>query len=78
MQNGCTALYVASQDDHAEVVDILLLSGADPNLATTVWQTFSMRVYTPCSYVLPLKNLTAPSAQVTNDAWYSSALASGL
>lgn len=36
VQNGCTALYVASQEDHAEVVDTLLLSGADPNLATMV------------------------------------------
>ena len=46
MQNGCTALYVASQDDHAEVVDILLLSGADPNLATTVWQTGFLCMFT--------------------------------
>jgi len=36
MQNGASPLYVASQEGHAEVVDMLLSSGADPNLATKV------------------------------------------
>ena len=35
-QNGASPLYVASQEGHTEVVDMLLSSGADPNLATKV------------------------------------------
>jgi len=37
VQNGATPLYSASQEGHTEVVDTLLKSGADPNLACTVW-----------------------------------------
>ena len=37
VQIGATPLYAASQEGHTEVVDTLLKSGADPNLATTVW-----------------------------------------
>ena len=37
VQGGCTPLYLASEEGHTEVVDTLLKSGADPNLATTVW-----------------------------------------
>ena len=35
-QDGYTPLYLASEEDHPEVVDILLKNGADPNLATEV------------------------------------------
>ena len=35
-QTGATPLYVASQNDHTSVVDVLLRHGADPNLALTV------------------------------------------
>ena len=37
MQGGRSPLYMASQEGHIEVVDILLKCGADPNLAWTVW-----------------------------------------
>ena len=37
MQGGRSPLYMASQEGHIEVVDILLTCGADPNLAWTVW-----------------------------------------
>lgn len=36
VQDGTSPLYVASQQDHADVVDALLSSGADPNLAVMV------------------------------------------
>ena len=36
VQGGFSALYVASGRGDTEVVDILLKSGADPNLATMV------------------------------------------
>ena len=35
-QNGATPLYMASQNGHTNVVDVLLRQGADPNLATHV------------------------------------------
>ena len=37
IQNGVSVLYSASERGHTEVVDALLKSGADPNLATMVW-----------------------------------------
>ena len=36
LQNGATPLFMASQDGHVSIVDILLRNGADPNLAQTV------------------------------------------
>ena len=38
MQHGLSPLYVASQFGHAEAVEILLKSGANPNLAGRVWE----------------------------------------
>ena len=35
-QDGASPLHAASEEGHTEVVDTLLKSGADPNLATTV------------------------------------------
>ena len=37
VQGGLSPLYVASEFGNTEVVDALLKSGANPNLATTVW-----------------------------------------
>ena len=37
VQDGASPLYVASQEGHTEAVEMLLRSGADPNLAATVW-----------------------------------------
>ena len=40
VQDGGSPLYVASQEGHSDVVDILLKAGADVHLATTeVWYT---------------------------------------
>ena len=40
VQDGFSSLYVASQEGHSGVVDILLEAGADVHLATTeVWYT---------------------------------------
>ena len=36
LQDGYTPLYVASQNGHTSIVDVLLRNGADPNLALTV------------------------------------------
>ena len=36
MQNGCSPLYVASEMGHSQIVDVLLLNQADPNLTTKV------------------------------------------
>lgn len=36
VQNGITSLYLASQGGHSDVVDVLLKSGADPNVTTMV------------------------------------------
>ena len=36
LQDGGTPLYMASQEGHVSIVDILLRNGADPNLAETV------------------------------------------
>ena len=36
VQDGLSPLYVASQEGHSKIVDILLLKGADPNLTCTV------------------------------------------
>ena len=38
-QDGFSALYVASEAGHTEVVETLLKCGADPNLAIMVWKT---------------------------------------
>ena len=36
VQDGATPLFMASQNGHASVVDVLLRHGADPNLADHV------------------------------------------
>ena len=36
LQDGVTPLFMASQDGHTSVVDVLLRHGADPNLPKTV------------------------------------------
>ena len=38
MQAGASPLYVASRNGHSMVVNSLVKSGADPNLARTVWK----------------------------------------
>lgn len=35
LQKGVSALYVASQEGHTDIVDILINAGADIHLATT-------------------------------------------
>ena len=35
-QDGATPLFMASQEGHSDVVNVLLKNGADPNLADTV------------------------------------------
>ena len=35
-QDDATPVFVASQEGHTQVVDILIRNGADPNLADTV------------------------------------------
>ena len=35
VQDGLSSLYVASQEGHTEVVDVLVKAGADVNQATT-------------------------------------------
>ena len=37
-QDGITPLYVASQNGHSDVVNILIRNGADINLAHNVWR----------------------------------------
>ena len=37
MQNGATALYVASENGHTTIVNVLLDKGADVNHPTKVW-----------------------------------------
>ena len=55
VQNGISPLYAASKEGHTDVVDILLKSGANPNLPTLVQEvvcSFShfhiMGVVEPC------------------------------
>ena len=36
VQSGISPLYIASREGHTAVVDSLLKSGANPNMATTV------------------------------------------
>jgi len=51
-QNGVSVLYSASEQGYTEVVDALLKSGVDPNLATTVWglvRSFHVLTYVGCS-----------------------------
>ena len=36
LQDGATPLFMASQNDHKSVVDVLLRHGADPDLADIV------------------------------------------
>ena len=47
LQKGCSPLYVASQEGHTDVVDILLRKGADVNQTTTneVCATINLCVY---------------------------------
>ena len=45
LQDGGTPLYMASQNGHTSVVDILLRHGADPNIATTVSVEISSTSY---------------------------------
>ena len=35
-QNGATPLYVASQNGHSDIVNILIRNGADVNMAANV------------------------------------------
>ena len=35
MQDGCSPIYVASQEGHTEVVDLLVQAGAEINLVST-------------------------------------------
>ena len=35
-QDGTTPLFMASQNGHTKVADVLIKNGADPNLAKTV------------------------------------------
>ena len=51
IQNGASPLYVASQAGQTEVVDTLLKSGADPNLANTVWGLMYMFIHMCCVLV---------------------------
>ena len=41
VQNGASPLYVASQEGHSEVVDVLVKAGAYVNQATTVCEHIS-------------------------------------
>ena len=49
VQDGLSPLYVASHEGHSQIVDILLLKGADPNLTCTVcvlvWSLYLLHVY---------------------------------
>ena len=36
-KNGCTPLFIASQNGHKKVCELLLDSGADPDLALWMW-----------------------------------------
>lgn len=38
IQDGYSPLHAASEEGHANVVDSILKSGANPNLATEVWE----------------------------------------
>ena len=46
MQEGATPLFVASQNDHKEVAQLLLLNGAQPDIpdkvSTTNFSTFCL------------------------------------
>ena len=48
VQDGFSPLYVASQEGHSQIVDILLLKGADPNLTlkvcVLVWSLYLLHV----------------------------------
>lgn len=38
VQSGASALYIACQRGHVNVMETLLKDGADPNLSTAVWR----------------------------------------
>ena len=47
-QNGTSPLYIASQNGHTQIVELLLRKGADPNLTYTVcglvWSLYLLHV----------------------------------
>ena len=51
MQDGFSALFVASQEGHTDVVDILVEAGADVNQATTEVQIHTCKKYVNYSLV---------------------------
>ena len=56
VQNGLSPLYAASAMGHSQIVDILLLKGADPNLTTKVcvlvWPLYLLRTCVLCASTL--------------------------
>ena len=61
IQNGASPLYVASQEGHTDVVDILVKAGADVNQANTVVCAFELglRDTQICMYIS--RKLSSPS-----------------
>ena len=46
IQDGISTLYAASEGGHADIVDMLLKGGADPNVATKVCRV--LRILCKC------------------------------
>lgn len=68
-QSGFTPLFVASHGGHTEVVNTLLNSGADPNLACTVWVFIYWHVHsitTKCN-ILTLKYIAQIQVRMHRD-----------